>query len=70
MGYRMFVKTLMPRRIAVVFKCDNSANLLPCEATAEFDVTDAVPRDIASKAGWRIDHNGPVYCPACKGVKR
>lgn len=70
MTLRMFTKTLVPRRIAVVFRCDNRASLLPCGAEAEFDATEALPSDIASKAGWKLDRDGPVYCPACKGAFR
>jgi hypothetical protein len=66
----MFPKILLPRRIAVVFSCDNRAGLLPCERTDEFDATEALPTDIARKTGWKIDRDGLVYCPACKGTKR
>lgn len=70
MTLRMFVKTLVPRRMALVLTCDSRDDLLPCETKAEFDATVALPRDIASKAGWRIDRDGPVYCPACAKGKR
>lgn len=70
MGMRLVVKTPVPRRIALVLSCDNRDQLLPCEMTAEFDATDALPRDIAPRAGWKITADGPVYCPSCKGTQR
>ncbi len=70
MGLSIFVKTLMPRRIALALSCDNRDGLLPCEAKAEFDVTEGIPRDIASRAGWRFHRYGPVYCPACARGRR
>lgn len=69
MTMRMFVKNHVPRRIALVVTCDRRGDLLPCQAEAEFDVTEGHPRDPAIRAGWRFDPNGPVYCPNCKRAK-
>ena len=69
MTVRIFVKTPVPRRIALVVTCDRRNDLLPCAAEAEFDVTDGIPRDHAIRAGWRFDKDGPVFCPSCKGIK-
>jgi len=57
----------VPRPVYLEVTCEGRAGLFPCQARHTWDVSDEPhPRSPAIRAGWKIDQDGPVYCPDCR----
>lgn len=63
---QMFARpdTDIPHPVILILVCDGDHGLFPAPSKT-FDVSHGFPRDIASDAGWKITHDGPVLCPEC-----
>lgn len=55
-----------PFEMYITVTCDRNHGFFDDAPEATFPIGKRHPRDPVVAAGWKIDANGPVYCPACK----